>query len=73
MPSRRPPHRLPGEAVTLDLEHVRYHCYGSHKHINPAGLIPKGPDVLAALANMAGQQPGHRVCDGETSSSIRLS
>ena len=47
-------HRLPGVAATLDLEHVRHHYYGSHKHINPSGLIPKGPDVLAVLAAMAG-------------------
>lgn len=46
-------HRLPGVAATLDLDHVRPHYYGSHKHINPSGLIPKGPDVLAALADAA--------------------
>ena len=49
-------HRLPGVAATLDLGHVRHHYYGSHKHINPSGLIPKGPDVLAALA---GAEPRH--------------
>lgn len=43
-------HHLPGVAATVDLDHVRHHYYGSHKHINPSGLIPQGPDVLAALA-----------------------
>ena len=42
-------YHLPGVAATVDMEHARHHYYGSHKHINPSGLIPKGPDVLAAL------------------------
>lgn len=49
-------HHQPGVAATLDLEHVRHHYYGSHKHINPSGLIPKGPDVLAALAGAQARQ-----------------
>jgi glutathionyl-hydroquinone reductase len=58
-------HRLPGVAATVDLDHVRHHYYGSHKHINPSGLIPKGPDVLAALADARArsredQGNGHR-------------
>lgn len=53
-------HRLPGVAATVDLDHVRHHYYGSHKHINPSGLIPQGPDVLAALARAEAirTQPG---------------
>lgn len=43
-------YRLPGVAATVDLDHVRHHYYGSHKHINPSGLIPRGPDVPVALA-----------------------
>lgn len=50
-------HRLPGVAATVDLEHVRHHYYGSHKHINPSGLIPQGPDVLAALGAAASRHP----------------
>ena len=45
-------YRLPGVAATVNLDHVRHHYYGSHKHINPSGLIPQGPDVLAALASV---------------------
>lgn len=72
-------HRLPGVAATLDLDHIRHHYYGSHKHINPSGLIPKGPDVLAALAafaasaDKAGQPPTHPARDGDTPSSARPS
>ena len=36
-------YRLPGIADTVDMEHI------SHRHINPTGIVPKGPDVLAAL------------------------
>ncbi|MGM9488323.1 glutathione S-transferase family protein [Ideonella sp. YS5] len=50
-------YRLPGVAATVDLDHVRHHYYGSHKHINPSGLIPQGPDVLAALTAAPGPQP----------------
>ncbi len=66
-------YRLPGVAATVDLEHVRHHYYGSHKHINPSGLIPQGPDVLAALAEMACRQPIHHVRNGETSIRTPLS
>jgi len=43
-------HRLPGVAATVDLDHVWHHYDGSHRHINSSGLIPQGPDMLAALA-----------------------
>jgi putative glutathione S-transferase len=40
---------LPGVAATVDLEHIRHHYYGSHRHINPTGIVPPGPDVLGQL------------------------
>lgn len=42
--------RLPGVAETIDMEHIRFHYYRSHRHINPTGIVPKGPDVLRQLA-----------------------
>ncbi|MCE2831711.1 MAG: glutathione S-transferase family protein [Oxalobacteraceae bacterium] len=42
-------YRLPGIADTVDMEHIRFHYFFSHRHINPTGIVPKGPDVLAAL------------------------
>ena len=42
-------HHLPGVAATLDLDHIRFHYYHSHRHLNPSGIVPAGPDVLAAL------------------------
>lgn len=48
-------HRLAGVPATLDLEHIQHHDDGSHKRINPLGLIPKGADVLSALAALTGK------------------
>lgn len=43
-------YRLPGVAATVDLDHIRFHYYHSHRHINPTGIVPRGPDVLQPLA-----------------------
>ncbi|TCJ15114.1 glutathione S-transferase family protein [Rubrobacter taiwanensis] len=34
---------LPGVAETVDVEHIKLHYYGSHRSINPTGIVPKGP------------------------------
>jgi putative glutathione S-transferase len=36
-------YQMPGIAETVDLDHIRRHYYGSHRHINPFGIIPIGP------------------------------
>jgi len=36
----------PGIAQTVNLTHIKSHYYGSHKTINPNGIIPCGPDNL---------------------------
>jgi len=46
-------YRLPGVAATVDMAQIRFHYYFSHRHINPTGIVPKGPDVLAELAAIA--------------------
>lgn len=43
-------YRLPGVADTVDMEQIRFHYYYSHRHINPTGIVPAGPDVLQQLA-----------------------
>jgi len=43
-------YHLPGVAATVDLDHIRFHYYYSHRHINPTGIVPKGPDILRQLA-----------------------
>ena len=33
----------PGVAQTVRLDHIKRHYYGSHPHINPIRVVPKGP------------------------------
>ncbi len=43
-------YQIPGVAETVHLDHIKTHYYGSHRTINPTGIIPAGPrlDFLAA-------------------------
>ena len=34
-----------GVAETVNLDHIKRHYYGSHKTINPTGIVPVGPDL----------------------------
>jgi putative glutathione S-transferase len=36
-------YQVPGVADTVDMDHIKHHYYASHRHINPTGIIPKGP------------------------------
>jgi glutathionyl-hydroquinone reductase len=36
-------YQWPGVAGTVNLEHIKRHYYGSHKSVNPTGIVPKGP------------------------------
>lgn len=38
-------YQVPGVAGTVDFRHIKTHYYGSHRTINPTGIIPKGPDL----------------------------
>ena len=33
----------PGVAETVDFQHIKGHYYGSHRGINPTGIVPLGP------------------------------
>ena len=44
----------PGITATVDLHHIRHHYYGSHRQLNPSGIVPAGP-VLDL------DQPGSRL------------
>lgn len=37
-------YQWPGIAETVDFQHIKNHYYGSHKTINPTGVVPKGPE-----------------------------
>ena len=36
-------YQVPGIAGTVDMDHIKRHYYASHRHINPTGIVPKGP------------------------------
>ena len=36
-------YQQPGVSETVNFEHIKTHYYGSHKTINPNGIIPAGP------------------------------
>jgi glutathionyl-hydroquinone reductase len=36
-------YQWPGVAGTVNLEHIKRHYYGSHRTVNPTGIVPKGP------------------------------
>jgi len=38
-------YQVPGVADTVNLDHIKYHYFASHKSINPTGIVPKGPDI----------------------------
>lgn len=38
-------YQLPGVAETVDLENYKTHYYGSHRRINPTGIVPLGPRI----------------------------
>ncbi|MCX8282352.1 glutathione S-transferase family protein [Phyllobacterium sp. 0TCS1.6C] len=38
-------HQVEGVAPTVNMLHIKAHYYGSHRTINPTGIIPLGPDI----------------------------
>ena len=38
-------YQVPGVAETVDMAHIKRHYYASHRHLNPTGIVPKGPEV----------------------------
>jgi len=36
-------YQVPGVADTVSLDHIKRHYYGSHRNINPTGIVPIGP------------------------------
>ena len=37
--------QIPGVAETVSMDHIKRHYFGSHKSLNPSGIVPKGPDL----------------------------
>jgi putative glutathione S-transferase len=40
---RRRIYDVPGVSQTVDIDQIKTHYFGSHRHINPTGIVPKGP------------------------------
>ena len=38
-------YQVPGVAGTVDFHHIKQHYYGSHKSVNPTGIVPIGPMI----------------------------
>ena len=38
-------YQVPGVAGTVNLHHIKTHYYGSHESINPARIVPVGPEL----------------------------
>jgi putative glutathione S-transferase len=38
-------YHMPGIAETVFLDEYKAHYYGSHRHINPSGIVPVGPQI----------------------------
>ncbi|WP_434597211.1 glutathione S-transferase family protein [Pseudomonas sp. R4-83] len=44
-------YEIEGVAETVDFQHIKHHYYGSHKTINPTGVVPKGPEQDFTVAH----------------------
>lgn len=38
-------YQVPGVAQTVNMDHIKMHYFGSHRSINPTGIIPNGPEI----------------------------
>jgi glutathionyl-hydroquinone reductase len=38
-------YQVPGVAETVSMDHIKRHYYGSHRRINPTGIVPLGPQL----------------------------
>jgi putative glutathione S-transferase len=48
-------YQTPGIAATVDMDHIKRHYYGSHRHINPTGIVPLGPALDFAMPHDRGR------------------
>jgi len=38
-------YQVPGVSLTVNMDHIKYHYFASHRSINPTGVVPKGPYI----------------------------
>jgi len=47
--------QIPGVASTVNMDHIKRHYFGSHKSLNPSGIVPKGPELDFNMPHCRGQ------------------
>ena len=50
--------QLPGIADTINMAHIKFHYFASHRSINPNGIVPDGPAVDFAAPHDRNRFPG---------------
>lgn len=50
-------YQWPGIADVTDFERIKQHYYGSHRAINPFGIVPKGPELDMTAAHDRNRLP----------------
>ena len=48
-------YQVPGVADTVNLDHIKRHYYGSHRSVNPTGIVPIGPLIDFTLPHDRGR------------------
>ena len=48
-------YQVPGVAETVNLDHIKRHYYGSHRNVNPTGIVPIGPLLHFTLPHDRGR------------------
>ena len=48
-------YQVPGVAETVSLDHIKRHYYGSHRKLNPSGIVPIGPLIDFTLPHDRGR------------------
>jgi glutathionyl-hydroquinone reductase len=48
-------YQVPGVAETVNLDHIKRHYYGSHRNVNPTGIVPVGPLIDFTLPHDRGR------------------
>lgn len=38
-------YQVPGVADTVNMDHIKYHYFASHRSVNPTGIVPRGPEI----------------------------
>ena len=44
-------YQMPGIAETVSIDHIKRHYYGSQRQVNPAGIVPIGPEIDFSAAH----------------------